>query len=337
MSQSELDPSTELRRLTNGYQVSQAIHVAATLGIANLLRDSPRTCDELALATDTHEPSLYRLLRALASVGVFREEGDHRFALTPIGACLCSDAAEPGDGWAAFIGQPCHWQAWGHLLHSVRTGENAFRHVHGMDSWTYREQHPELSAAFDRAMTTNTRRMNLSLLSAYDFSQFGTIVDVGGGRGALMTAILGKHPTVQGVLFDQPHVVAGATQVFLDAGITSRCQIVGGDFFTEVPAGGDAYLLKFILHDWEDEEATAILRSCRQAIPRHGKLLVIEREVGAPNTDWDPKFTDLLMLVGPGGRERTLAEYVALFAAAGFQLVAAIPAGEVNLFEGIPV
>ena len=285
-----------------------------------------------------HAPSsLYRLLRALASVGVLREEHGRRFALTPVGACLCSDAAEPGDGWAAFIGQPYQWQAWAHLLHSVRTGENAFRHVHGMGSWEYRAQHPELSAAFDRAMTTNTRRMTASLLAAYDFGQFGTIVDVAGGRGAFLAAILSKHPTVHGVLFDQPHVVAGAMPVLQTAGVADRCQVVGGDFFTEVPAAGDTYLLKVILHDWADDPAIAILRTCRQAIPPHGKLLVIERQAVPPNTDWDPKFVELLMLVGPGGRERTHEEYASLFTTAGFQLVDAIPAGEMSVFEGRPV
>ena len=173
-------PSLALRRLVNGFQVTQAIHVAAVLGLADLLSDGPRTSDDLAAATDSHPQALYRLLRALASVGVFREEADRSFALTELGACLRSDAPESVGGWAAFVGEPYQWQAWGALLHSVRTGENAFRHVHGMDSWTYRARHPELSASFDRAMTDLSRQVSAAVLAAYDFGRFGCIVDVGG-------------------------------------------------------------------------------------------------------------------------------------------------------------
>lgn len=318
-------PSLALRRLVNGYQVTQAIHVAAVLGIADLLAAGPRTSDDLAAATGAHPDALYRLLRALTGVGVFREEEDRHFALTDLGACLRSDAPEPVGGWAAFVAEPYQWQAWGALLHSVRTGENAFRHVHGVDSWTFRARHPELSASFDRAMSDLSRQVSTAILAAYDFGRFARLVDVGGGSGAFLAAILAKHPALRGVLFDQPHVVAGAAPVLAAAGVAERCAVVGGSFFDEVPAGGDAYVLKAILHDWEDEPCVQILRTCRRAMAEGTALLVIERELGQPNQAPDAKFSDLNMLVGPMGRERTPAEYTALLAAAGFRCVGFTP------------
>jgi hypothetical protein len=325
MIEAEVSPLAELRRLVNGYQVSQAIHVAATLGIADLLADGPRTSDELAAETGAHPRALYRLLRALASIGVFREEDDERFTLTPIGERLRSDVPDSIHGWAAFIGRPYHWQAWSDLLHSVRTGENAFAHVHGTDVWHYRAERPEESAIFDRAMETLTGASNRSLLDGYDFGHFGTIVDVGGGNGALLSALLAEHPAMQGILVDQPHVVANADAVLRAAGVADRCRVVPGSFFEEVPAGGEAYVLKSIIHDWEDQEAIAILRVCRAAMPDAGVLLLVERVVGAPNEDPGAKFGDLNMLVAPGGQERTLEEWAALLEIAGFRLVGTTP------------
>ena len=331
-------PSMALRRLVNGYQVTQALHVAAVLGLADLLADGPRTSDELAVVTTSHPETLYRLLRALAGVGVFREEDERRFALTDLGACLRSDAPEPIGGWAVFVGESYHWQAWNALLHSVQTGENAFRHVHGIDSWTFRSRHPELSASFDRAMTDLSRQLSAAILAAYDFGCSGQIVDVGGGNGAFLAAILAKHPEMRGVLFDQPHVVSGAGPVLTAAGVADRCEVVGGSFFDAIPTGGDAYILKAILHDWEDAPCLQILQTCRRAMADGTALLVVERELGRPNQDPDAKFSDLNMLVGPMGRERTPAEYAALFTAAGFRFVGFTPSAVgTGVFEGIAV
>jgi hypothetical protein len=336
MDHDALRPSLALRRLVNGYQVTQAIHVAAVLGIADLLADGPRSSDNLAAATATHPGTLYRLLRALAGVGVFREEDDRHFALTDLGACLRSDAPEPVGGWATFVGEPYQWQAWSALLHSVRTGENAFRHVHGIDSWTFRSRHPELSASFDRAMTDLSRQLSFAIQAAYDFGRFEHVVDVGGGNGAFLAAILAKHPAMHAVLFDQPHVVSGAGPILAAAGVADRCQVVGGSFFESVPAGGDAYVLKAILHDWEDEPCLQILRTCRQAMADGTALLVVERELGRPNQDPDPKFSDLNMLVGPMGQERTPDEYAALFAEAGFQFLRFTPSAVgTGIYEGV--
>jgi hypothetical protein len=323
-------PTVALRRLVNGYQVTQAIHVAASLGIADLLRDGPRGSDELARETATHAPSLHRVLRALAALGVLHEDGEGRFALTEIGECLRSDAAQPVGGWAAFVGRPYHFQAWAALLHGVRTGESPFRSVHGTDVWDYRARHPEEAAIFDGAMTAGTLRANDHLLAAYDFGRFATVIDVGGGRGAFLRAMLDANPEMRGVLFDQSHVVDGVV-----AG--ERCEVVAGSVFEAVPAGADAYVLKAVIHDWEDDDALRILARCRAAIPDHGTLLVVERDLGAPNEDADAKLSDLNMMVGPGGRERTRDELATLLAAGAFTLERATPTPiGLSVFEARP-
>jgi hypothetical protein len=325
----------ELRRLVNGFRVSQAIHVAATLGIADLVADGPRGVGKLASATGSDERSLYRLLRALAAVGVFREETGRRFSSTPLSDHLRRDAPETLYGWAAFAGSPLVWQAWGDLEHSVRTGENAVKHLHGIDIWEYRARDPVERAAFDRAMTDITRGVNGSLLAAYDFGRFATVVDVGGGRGTLLTAVLESHPAMRGVLFDLPEVVEGVADE-LDPGLVERLEIVGGSFFDAVPDGGDAYLMKAIIHDWEDREARRILESCRRAARPGASLLVVDRELGVANGDPDAKFGDLNMLVLPGGCERTTDEFAALFESAGFRFVGMTPSSSGwHVFEGV--
>ena len=257
---------------------------------------------------------------SLASVGVLHEDEQGRFSLTEVGDGLRTDVPGSLAAWASFVGRSPHWQAWGHLLHGVRSGENAFRIVHGVDVWAYRADHPEEGAIFDHAMAALTRLVHASLLESYDFSRFRTVVDVGGGRGALLAALLGAHPGLQGVLFDRPHVVSGAEEVLRDAGVTTRCRIVSGSFFEFAPEGADAYLLKAILHDWQDEEAVAILRACRRAIAADGTLLVIERVLAPPNEGPEAKFSDLNMLVTAGGRERTHEAFDELLQAAEFRL-----------------
>jgi len=311
--------SAELLRLINGYQVSQAIHVAVALGLADQLAEGPRPVGELASALGTQAAALRRLLRALAAVEILREAPDGSFGLTALG----DELRGPAGAWAAFIGRPNHWTAWGRLLHSVRTGESAFRAVHGVDVWEYRAQHPEEGAVFDAAMTGLSRRVNAAVAAAHDFGRYGVIVDVGGGHGALLAGILARHPGARGVLFDQPAVVADAE--------ADGVEVVGGSFFESVPAGGDAYLLKSVLHDWEDEPAVAILRTCRRAARAGTALLVIERSFDLPAT----KFSDLNMLVGPGGRERAPEEYAALLAAAGYEFVGeTTTTAGVSVFEG---
>lgn len=329
-------PELAIRRLVNGYQMTQAISVAATLGLADLMTDSPQTSEDLAAKAGVHADALYRLLRALASIGLFHEEPDRRFRLTELGGALRSDAPGSIAGWATFVGSPYIWQAWGELLHSVKTGENAFRHVHGMSVWEYRAGDQEASAVFDRAMASLSGQVDDTVVAAFDFGRFPTVVDVGGGNGAFLATILGRHTALRGVLFDLAHVVSGAGPVLKAAGVTDRCEVVGGSFFDAVPAGGDAYLLKRTIHDWEDEDCLRILRVCRQAMAQGAALLVIERELGPPNERWGSKFSDLNMLVAAGGRERSTEEYAALIEGAGFQFVGATTSpGGTAVFEGV--
>lgn len=336
MEGNQPDINTTMRHLVEGYRVSQAIHVAATLGIADLLSRGSRTTDELAEATKTDAPTLYRLLRALATVEVVYELEARRFELTPLGQLLRSDVPGSIAAWAVFIGRPYHWQAWAALLHSVTTGENAFQHVHGTDPWTFRSARPQEGAIFDSAMRSLVLQSSTALLEAYDFGRFHRIVDVGGGNGALLGALLTSHPHLSGILFDQPHVVSGASTILERAGVAKRCRVVAGDFFDSVPSGADAYLLRHVIHDWDDAAATRILSTIRRAIKADGVLLLVERVVPGPNDGRDAKFSDLNMLVALGGRERTREEFGDLVKAAGFQLARMVSAGESSVLEATP-
>jgi hypothetical protein len=320
-----------------GYRVSQAIHVAAVLGLSDRLAEGPRSAADLAKETGTHTRSLYRLLRALATVGLYEELDGERFRNTPLGEVLRAD--EPVAGHAAFIGRPNHWQAWSALLHSVRTGETAFRHVHGQSVWEYRQEHPDESAIFDHAMTSQSRIAGAAVLDAYDFGRFSTVVDVGGGRGAFLAAVLNRCPDLRGILFDQPHVVAGAADHLRAAGVGDRCQVIAGDFLDSVPAGADAYILKHVIHDWRDDDAVAILAACHASIDGSATLQLIERVIPGSNEDgFDATFSDLNMLVSPGGQERTAAEYATLLAAGGFQLTKVVStASDESVIEAIPI
>lgn len=337
MTANELSPRDTLLRMTNAFQVSQAIHVAATLGIADLLEDGPRSADELAETTGTHAPTLYRLLRALASVGVFTEDDDDRFALTPLAEYLRTDSPDSLRAWAMQIGQRYFWTSWGHLLHGVRTGEPAFPELYGTTAWEYRAAHPEEDAIFNAAMTALSAPVAEAVVRSYDFSGLGVLVDVGGGEGGLLAAILAANPTLRGVLFDLPHVAA-AGALLERAGVADRCEIASGSFFEAVPEEADAYLLKSIIHDWGDEAAIEILRACRAAIADTGRLLVVEPII-RPGNEPDPaKFSDLNMLVMLGGRERTADDFERLYAEAGFKLTEIIRTGSTfDIVEGAPV
>jgi hypothetical protein len=329
-------PATLLQMMT-GYWVSQAVYVAAKLGIADLLADGPVGCDHLAAATDTHAPSLRRVLRALASVGVFTEASPGSFTLTPLAELLRTET--PGSMRAlAIMYAEEQYRAWGELLHSVRTGEMAFDHQFGMGYFAYLAQHPEADRVFNEAMTGWTHQLVGAVVDTYDFSPFNTVVDVGGGYGTLLAAILRRNPGARGILFDQPHVVASAEEHLATSGVADRCTAVGGDFFAAVPAGGDAYVLAQILHDWDDERCVAILGQCRRAMPNHGKLLVVELVLPPGDEAFFGKWLDLHMLVLLGGRERTAAEYDALFRGAGFELARVVPTPPgPSVVEAVPV
>jgi len=323
----DVPPPVALLQLVTGYWVSQAIYVAAKLGIADLLKDGPKSSDELAQATGTHARSLYRLLRALASVGVFAEAEDGRFGLTPLGECLQTGIPGSVRALTMMTSSEGWYRAWGDLLHSVRTGETAFNHVFGMDLWQYAAQNPEAAALVTEAMAEFTTQVSTAVVTAYDFSRFSKIVDVGGGNGTLLLSILQANPQMSGVLFDLPYVVEDARKHIAATDLTGRCEVVAGDFFASVPSGGDAYILKNIIHGWDDEHALKILQNCHRAMAENGKLLLVEGVIPPGNEPFRGKLVDLHMLViaGGGGCERTEAEYRALFAAAGFTLTNVVP------------
>jgi O-methyltransferase domain/Dimerisation domain len=341
MSPQEIPPGFALFKMTTGYYVSQAIYVAARLAIADHLGGGPRDVDYLAKATGTHAPSLKRILRLLASAGLFTEDADGLFALTPIGACLRANV--PGSmRAAALLFGGITQRAWSELLHSVETGEPAFRRVFGQDPFDYMAQHPDEAANFDAAMADFTRNIAAAVVDAYDFSPLRHIVDVGGGNGALLAGILTANPALTGVLFDLPQVVDRAITPMHALGLAGRCEIVGGDFFEMAPAGGNAYLLKHVIHDWNDDRAAAILRACRRAMGAEAKLLIIEC-VYPPRVDQSDESrgataNDVNMLVCTGGRQRSEEEFRALYEAAGFKLTRIIPTQTtVKIIEGVPV
>jgi len=332
-----VDIARQLHRLVTGYQVSQAVHVAATLGLSDLLADGPRSVAKLAEASGADAPSLARLMRALTEVGLYVSVGDGSYANTELGDAFRADAPRSVAGWARYVGRPWHWQAYASLEHSIRTGEDAFSTVHGESLWDYLSEHPDAQQDFDHAMSALSRAVAMDVVEAYDFGRFATVVDVGGGRGMLLAAVLRRYPSVDGVLFDQPDVVAGAPPVLSAAGVSQRCRVVGGSFFVSIPDGADAYLLKFVIHDWQDAESVAILRTCRRSMPAHGRLLLVEQLLDESPDPVRTALSDLTMLVMAGGQERTTEQYRSLLAAAGFDLVRTVPSGtSVSIIEAAP-
>jgi hypothetical protein len=310
-----------LLNLTAGKWVSQAIAVVAGLGIADLLREGPRTSADIARATHASEDGVYRLLRALGSVGLFAETGKRRFRLTPLGRLLRNDSAEAIGGYARFVGHESTWRPWGDLGHSVRTGEPAFDHAFGMPVFEYFAKMPEAAAVFDSAMTSVSTLESKAVIAAYDFSRINTLVDVAGGHGLMIARILKANRGLRGILFDLPHVTAGATSMFRSAGVAERCRIVSGDFFESVPSGGDAYVMKHIIHDWDDDRATRILQNCHGAMQPGGKVLIVDAVIPSGNSAHFGKLLDLEMLVlTPRGRERTRSEFEELLKRSGFRL-----------------
>lgn len=321
---SGVPPQVTLQRLLNGARVTQVLYVSAKLGIADLLAADPMTADELAAAVGAHADALYRVLRAGASLGVLQELEPRRFALTPLGALLRSDHPDTVRPLAIFVGEEAY-RAAGDLLYSAMTGATAFEHMYGMSHFAYLAEHPEASAIFNQTMSARTRQAASAVVAAYDFAGARAVVDVGGGQGALLTAILLAHPELRGALMDLPHVVAGAEPGLREAGVVDRCTLVGGDFFAAVPAGYDLYALRRVIHDWDDERGVVILRNCAQAMAPHGKVLVIEAVMESGAEAYPTVFLDVQMLLLSGGRERTAAEYGRLFAAAGLRLARIIP------------
>jgi hypothetical protein len=314
--------------------VSAILYAAAKLGIADILSSGPQSAAELAGPTGTHAPSLHRLLRSLASLGVLTEGEGQRFALTPLGEALQSGA--PGSARASLLTLcgPLFWNCWQELPYAVETGRSGFEKLHGMPVFEYLAQHPDVASAFSETMVGFHGAEPPAVAEAYDFSGIGTLVDVGGATGNLLSTVLSRHGALRGVLFDLPHVVSDAPALLQARGVEGRVTIEAGSFFDGVPPGGDAYLLSHVLHDWSEEQCLAILGNCREAMPRDGRLLVVETVLPPGDAPHPGKVLDMAMLVLPGGQERTEAEYDALLAKAGFRLNRVVPtASAVSVVE----
>ena len=312
---------------------TQLIYVVAELKIADFLKDGPKDSRYLAKKTNTHEPSLYRVLRALTSIKVFKES-KQGFDLTDLSQFLISDSPNSLRVLAVMRGEEVNWKPWGELLYAVKTGKNPFQNVFGMDLFEYYKMHPASGQAFNEGMNITTQHDIKTILDQYDFSYAKTLVEIGGGLGQLLFAILAKYPDKNGILYDLPHVVKDAYSLRAQYQIEERCEIVGGEFFSTVPNGGDVYLLKRIIHDWDDERASKILRNCHQAM-KDGKIIVFETMVQDDYDNPEGKVNDThMMMVTPGGKERTKEEFFKLFQSAGFLLTQVTPIGK-GLYAGL--
>jgi hypothetical protein len=326
-----VDLRAQMNQLIRGYWTTQAIFVAAELGIADMLSDGPKHPDELGQMAGVHGDMLYRVLRALASIGIFTEDSEGRFALTALAATLCGDSGQRA--YARLHGQELY-QSWGKLLDAVRTGDAGFVRAYGMPAFEFFSRNPDRGAVFDKAMTGHHGPEADPMLDAYDFSVFSQLVDVGGGNGSLLMAILKRHQSMEGVLFDLPRVVERA-QDGIKSEFQARFRSVGGSFLESVPSGGDAYLLRHVLHDWRDEDSRAILQNCRSAMREDGKVLVVEIVVPAGNDPSFAKWMDLMM-VTYGGKERSEKQYRKLFGEAGLQLTRVVPTkAGISVIEGV--
>lgn len=322
----EAPPAALLMNMVVGRWVAQAISAAAELGFADALRDGPLTPDAIATRIGAHGPSVYRLLRALASLDIFREDEDGRFHHTPLSEPLRSGVPGSLRGWARFLGSRASLLAWGDLATSIRTGEPAFRRVFGKSFFEYLETAPNDAAAFDQAMHGVSSREIPAILEAYDFSACGTIVDIGGGDGTLLAAILEKHQGLRGVLYDLDHVVARARDRLAGSPVAKRIDVVSGSFFDTAPPGGDTYLMKHILHDWSDDHCVRILRNVRRVLPEYGRLLIVEAVIQPGNDPGFGKLLDLEMIaLTEGGCERTESAFATLLASAELRLARVVP------------
>jgi len=329
-------PQEEMSRMIVGSWISQSLYVAAKLKLADQLAGGPRSVKDLARATGSHERSLYRLLRALASIGVFSESDERsgEFRLTPLAETLRSDV--PGSQWAmaVMMGEE-HFQTWAHLLLSIQTGEIAFDRIYGQPIFDYLSEHPEQAQVFDAAMTSIHGRETETFLDGYDLTGVGTLADIGGGNGTNLAGILKRYPQLKAVLFDLPHVVERAKATLEQAGVLDRCQLISGSFFEKIDVKADAYFMRHIIHDWNDEKAGLILRNLHNTMSSSARLIVVEHVIPTGNEPSFGKFLDLNMMVLPGGLERTEAEFRALYAQSGFELTRVVATqGDLSVVEG---
>jgi len=324
-----------LTQMAFGALLTQSLYVAAKLGVADLLAGGPRPVSELAEAAGAHERSLYRVMRSLAGVGVFRETAPQTFALTPLAEPLRSDAPGSMRNGLVFMGEEWHYRVWSNMMHSVRTGEPAWGATHGAEVFDYFAANPAHGEIFNGAMTDMSASTAPAVVGAYDFGGLKTVADIAGGHGYLLSQILKANPGLSGLLFDVPQVIEGAGALLEREGVSARVERVAGDFFRSVPRA-DAYVLKHIIHDWDDERAALILKNINAAMGPEGRVLIVETVVPEGNGPHYSKLLDLEMLTSPGGAERTAEEYAALLAAAGLRLSRIVPTrSPVSIVEAV--
>jgi len=330
-------PSEQMIQMTSGHIIAQALYVVAELGIPDLLATGPRTIAELAQTVGAHAPSLYRVLRALASLGVFVEQDDQTFGLTPLGDTLRSDVPGSARAWA-LVNCGVGWRAYGELLYSVRTGQPGFDRAYGMSVFDYTARHPDAMAIFGKMMVDFHGREVAAVASAYSLSGVRSIVDVGGGSGNLLAALLDANPSLHGTVFERPSVAETAVQWLHAAGLSHRCDVLEGNFFESVPTGGDVYVLSHVIHDWDEAHCLTLLQNCRRAIGPSGRLLIVETVMPGANEPSQARLMDLIMLANsPSGQERTVEEYRDLLAKADFHLERVVPtASPVSVIEAVP-
>ena len=333
-----LPPQAQLMQMLTAHVMVSAVYGFAELGIADLLKDGPRSADDLAPAIGGHGPSVYRLLRTLAGFGIVSEDADHRFALTPLGDALRSDAPGHVRSMARVMSGGLGWRTLGEFTHALKTGTPAFDKAFGTSIFDFLATAPQEATWFNETMIAFHGSEPPAVAAAYDFSGIGTLIDVGGGTGNLLTTILAAHPTVRGVLQDVPHVAAQARSLIASRSLTDRCTVVEGDFFESVVEGGDAYILSHVIHDWDEASCLRILGHVRRAMSPAGRVLLVEMVIPSGNEFHLSKLSDMIMLAfTPGGRERSAEEYGALFAKAGLKLTRVVPtASPVSVVEAVP-
>lgn len=333
----EISPAEQLFQMITGFALSQALYVAARLGIADLLKEGPKGSDELAKSVGADSSALARLLRFLAGRGVFAECEDNRFQLTPLAECLQTGAPGSMRTRAIFWGEEWVWRPWGELFYSVQSGLPAFDRVYGTDAFDFFAHNPQAAEIFQATMSAQAAWEAAAVAAAYDFSGMEAVVEVGCGDGSLLAAILQANPRARGVFFDLAHVIEKTRAIAAQRGIGDRAEFAAGDFFAAVPAGGDVYILKHVIHDWDDSGALAILKNCRRRLAGNGRVLIVEGVLRAGNGPDPGRLIDLHMLVRQTGRERAECEYRDLLAAAGFELTRVAPTrSQVSVIEGAP-
>ncbi len=333
---SKQSPRDLLYDMYRAYSITQALYVVAKLGVADYLRDGLARSDELAKEVGANPRALFRVMRHLATVGVFTQDRSRRFGLTPLGELLCTDHPESMRHGVIMNGEEIY-RAVGELLHTVRTGETAFNHLYGKGHFEYLAEHPEASWTFNKAMAQSLRRQK-NPIESYNFKDKLLVVDIGGGRGDLIALVLVANPEMEGILFDLPQGTAEAQSLLKAKGVEERCQVKTGSFFDSIPAGGDVYMLSRILHDWPDEKAAVILANCRKSIKEGGTLLIRENVLPEQNAEEKATELDVIMLAVTGGEERSESEWKNLLKSAQFKVTRFHrKKGELDLIEAKPI